>query len=44
MLKWDEDDITLVYAEGYTTNPVENKERIYAIEDCAYYRVFEVEI
>lgn len=44
VLKWDEDDVTLVYAEGYTTNPIENKDRAFLIEDCAYYRIFEVEI
>lgn len=43
VLQWDEDDVTLVYAEGYTTEPIENKDRNYAMEDCAYYRVFEVE-
>lgn len=40
VLKWEEDDITLVYAPGYTEKEVK---RNYEIEDCAYYRVFEVE-
>ena len=44
VLKWNEDDVTLVYAEGYTTNPIENKDRAFLREDCAYYRIFEVEI
>lgn len=44
VLQWSEDDITLVYAEGYNTNPIDNKGRYYATEDCAYYRIFEVEI
>lgn len=40
VLAWEENDITLVYAEGYTK---EDTERNYAKEDCAYYRIFEVE-
>lgn len=44
VLQWDEDDVTLVYAEGYTTDARENQNGNYATEDCAYYRVFEVEI
>lgn len=44
VLQWSEDDVTLVYAEGYTTDPRKNKDRNYATEDCAYYRVFEVGI
>lgn len=44
VLQWDKDDVTLVYAEGYTTDPKENKNRSYATEDCAHYRIFEVEI
>lgn len=41
VLEWEEDDITLVYGAGYT---VENLTKDYALEDCAYYRIFEVEI
>lgn len=44
VLRWDEDDVTLVYAEGYNANPIENKDREFLREDCAYYRIFEVEI
>lgn len=44
VLRWDNDDITLVYADGYSTNPSENKNRSYGTEDCAYYRIFEVEM
>lgn len=39
VLRWEEDDVTLVYASGYTK---EEMNRNYATEDCAYYRVFEV--
>ena len=42
VLKWDEDDITLVYAEGYTLNTEEKEKRNYASEDCAYYRIFQI--
>ena len=44
VLKWNDNDITLVYAEGYNINPIENKDREFLREDCAYYRIFEVEI
>lgn len=40
VLNFAEDDVVLVYAEGYTT---ETKDRNYATEDCGYYRIFEVE-
>ena len=39
VLDWSEDDVTLVYAEGYTK---ETGNRNYALENCAYYRIFEV--
>lgn len=39
VLKWSEDDVVLVYAEDYTK---EMRNRNYALEDCAYYRIFEV--
>lgn len=39
VIDWSEDDIVLVYAEGYTKD---TKDRNYALEDCAYYRIFEV--
>ena len=39
VLDWSEDDVVLVYAEGYTK---ETEDRNYALEDCAYYRIFEV--
>lgn len=39
VLDWSEDDVVLVYAEGYTK---ETKDRSYALEDCAYYRIFKV--
>lgn len=47
VLRWSPDDITLVYAEGWDMDNI----RIgnvsghdYLMEDCAVYRVFEVEI
>lgn len=40
LLKWEDDDVVLVYAEGYT---IDTSDRNYATEDCAYYRIFEVE-
>ena len=39
VLRWEEDDVTLVYASGYTK---EEMNRNYAIEDCAYYKIFEI--
>ncbi len=39
VLDWTKDDVTLVYAEGYTK---ETEDRNYALEDCAYYRIFEI--
>ncbi|RHS84261.1 hypothetical protein DW920_13970 [Clostridium sp. AM42-36] len=39
VIDWSEDDVVLVYAEGYTKD---TKDRNYALEDCAYYRIFEV--
>lgn len=39
VLDWSEDDVVLVYARGYTK---ETEGRNYALEDCAYYRIFEV--
>ena len=41
VLKWSDDDVTLVYAEGYSTEEINMN---YNAEDCAYYRIFEVEI
>lgn len=38
VLQFEEDDVVLVYAEGY----VLSENRNYALEDCAYYRIFEV--
>lgn len=40
ILKLEDDDVVLVYAEGYKTD---TSDRNYATEDCAYYRIFEVE-
>lgn len=41
ILRWSDDDVTLVYAEGYTTEEISMN---YSTEDCAQYRIFEVEI
>ena len=40
VLRWEEDDVILVYASGSTK---EEMNRNYAIEDCAYYKILEVE-
>ena len=40
VLRWEEDDVTLVYASGYTK---EEMNRNYAIEDCAYYKILKIE-
>lgn len=39
VIDWSEDDAVLVYAEGYTKDTID---RNYALEDCTYYRIFEV--
>lgn len=39
VLRFAENDIVLVYASGYKMNGLD---RTYALEDCAYYRIFEV--
>lgn len=41
VLDWAEDNVTLVYAEGYS---LKNIDVNYRKEDCAEYNVFEVEI
>lgn len=41
VLDWEEYDVTLVYAEGYSRS---DGNMNYGVEDCAYYRIFEVEI
>ena len=42
VLNWADDDVTLVYAEGYSLENLEDGK--FRIEDCADYSVFEVEI
>lgn len=46
VLAWADDDITLVYAEGYSRNSstIDLNNSKYDKEDCAYYRIFEVDI
>ena len=39
VLEWSEDNIELVYAAGYEKTADSRK---YELEDCAYYRIFEV--
>ena len=39
VLDWSESDVVLVHAEGYTK---ETEDRNYALENCTYYRIFEV--
>lgn len=41
VLRWAKDDVTLVYSEGYV---IGTEDKNYATEDCANYRIFEVEI
>ena len=38
VLQFEEDDVLLVYNEGY----VFSGNRDYALEDCAHYRIFEI--
>ncbi len=40
VLNWSEDNVALVYAEGYTKD---DGNMNYNKENCAYYRIFEVE-
>ena len=40
VLRWEEDDVTLVYASGYTKEEMNGN---YAIEDCAYYKILKIE-
>lgn len=40
ILEWSDEDVVLVYAEGYDTSTKSNYEE----NDCAYYRIFEVEL
>lgn len=47
VIRWNFDDITLVYAEGWNMDNIykgNTKDCGYLMEDCAVYRVFEVEI
>lgn len=41
VLRWTDDDVTLVYAEGYSTETIN---MLYNAEECAYFKIFEVEI
>ena len=38
VLEFAENDIVLIYTSKYDINP----DKSYALEDCAYYRIFEV--
>lgn len=44
VIMWNNTDITLVYAEGYDDGLNENYRKDYPMEDCAEYRIIEVEI
>lgn len=41
VIRDSEDDVTLIYAEGYSKD---DGNMNYGVEDCAYYKIFEVEI
>lgn len=44
VLRWAKDDVTLVYEEGYTMENICCNNVEWDTRDCAYYRIFEVEI
>lgn len=44
VIRFNDDDIVLVYAEGYDEDIDGSYRKDYPMEDCAYYRIFEVEI
>ena len=47
VIRWNFDDITLIYAEDWNMDNIQNgntKDFSYLMEDCATYRVFEVEM
>lgn len=44
VIKFNDDDVVLVYAEGYDEDIDGDYRKDYPMEDCAMYRVFEVEI
>ena len=44
ILKFTDDEVILVYDSGYTLNYLKEKStREYLLQDCAFYRVIEVE-
>ena len=43
VLRFTDDDVTLVYGSGYTLNYMKEKSiRYYLLQDCAFYKVIEV--
>lgn len=43
VLRFTDDDVTLVYESGYTLNYMREKSiKYYLLQDCAFYRVVEV--
>lgn len=44
VIRFGYDDVVLVYAEGYIDVTDESYRKDYPMEDCAMYRIFEVEI
>lgn len=43
VIRFGYDDVVLVYAEGYTDITDGSYRKDYPMEDCAMYRIFEVE-
>lgn len=43
VIRFNDNDVVLVYAEEYGEDTNGNYRKDYPMEDCAYYRVFEVE-
>lgn len=42
VLRFTDDDVTLVYGSGYTLNYIKGKSiRYYLLQDCAFYKVIE---
>lgn len=43
VLRFTDDDVTLVYGSGYTLNYMREKSiRYYLLQDCAFYKIIEV--
>ena len=45
VLRFADDDVTLVYGSGYTLNYIKEKSiRYYLLQDCAFYRIIEIRL